>query len=158
MNPKIVNEEKLKELVEKLKKKNKKIVTTNGVFDILHIGHVKYLEEAKAQGDILIVGLNSDASVKMNKGPKRPINSEESRAAVLAALQCVDYVTIFNEKDPRELLEIIQPAVHANGEEYGEDCIEAPVVRKYGGKIYLIKKYKDFSTTKLIEKIKEAYK
>ena len=158
MNPKIVNEEKLKELVEKLKKKNKKIVTTNGVFDILHIGHVKYLEEAKAQGDILIVGLNSDASVKMNKGPKRPINSEESRAAVLAALQCVDYVTIFNEKDPRELLEIIQPAVHANCEEYGEDCIEAPVVRKYGGKIYLIKKYKDFSTTKLIEKIKEAYK
>jgi len=154
MSPKIVDREKLKELIRKLKSSGKKIVTTNGVFDILHIGHVKYLEESRAQGDVLMVGLNSDASVKENKGPKRPINSEENRAAVLAALECVDYVTIFSEKDPRKLLEVIQPNVHTNGEEYGQDCIEAPVVKKYGGRIHLIKKYKDFSTTKLIEKMK----
>lgn len=145
---KTINE--IKRIAEKLKEQNKKIVTCNGVFDILHIGHVKFLEEAKKQGDILIVGLNSDSSVKKNKGPERPINNQENRAEMLVALECVDYVVIFDEEDPRRLLSIIKPDVHANGEEYGYNCIEAETVRKYGGKIHLIKNYGGFSTTKLI--------
>lgn len=143
-------------IVKELKQKGKKIVTCNGCFDILHAGHIKFLKEAKAQGDILIVGLNSDSSVKQNKGPKRPINNENDRAEVLAALEMVDYITIFNEKTPLKLLEVIKPNVHVNGEEYGENCIEAPTVKKYGGKIYLIKLKKGYSTTNLISRIKET--
>lgn len=152
-NNKIKTINEIEQIVKDIKKEGKKIVTCNGVFDILHIGHIKFLKEAKEQGDILIVGLNSDSSVKLNKGDKRPINNEENRAKILAALQYVDYIVIFSEKDPIKLLEIIKPDIHANGEEYGENCIEADVVKKYGGKIYLIKKYGDFSTTSLIKKL-----
>jgi|SRR3989338_1533093 len=143
----------IKQIAEKLKKDGKKIVTCNGCFDILHIGHIKFLKEAKEQGDALIVGLNSDSSVKLNKGDRRPINDENSRAGVLAALGCVDYIVIFSEKDPRKVLEKIKPDIHVNGEEYGENCIESAVVKKNGGKIYLIKKYGDFSTTNLIKRL-----
>jgi len=153
-NTKIINTEELKNIITNLKEQKKKIVTCNGTFDILHIGHIKFLQEAKQQGDILILGLNSDSSVKENKGPERPINTENNRAEALAALECVDYITVFNEKTPINLLEIIKPNIHVNGEEYGEDCIEASTVKKFGGKMHLVKKYKDFSTTRLIEKIK----
>lgn len=151
---KIKSIKEIEEIVNDLKKKGKKIVTINGTFDILHVGHLKILEEAKNQGDILIVGLNSDKSVKMNKGPERPINNEKDRAKMLAALEVVDYVVIFGEKDPRKLLSVIKPDVHCNGEEYGYKCIEAPVVEKYGGKIYLIKLVPGYSTTDLIKKRK----
>lgn len=154
MDSKIKTREELKGIVKRLKQQGKTIVTCNGCFDLLHAGHIKFLKEAKQQGDILIVGLNSDSSVKQNKGPKRPINNENDRAAVLSALEIVDYITIFNEKTPIELLEIIKPDVHVNGEEYGENCIEAPTVKKYGGKIYIIKLKKGFSTTKIIEKLR----
>ena len=157
MNSKIKTREEINKIAEDLRKKGKTIVTTNGSFDMLHIGHVKFLQEAKQQGDVLIVGLNSDSSVKENKGEERPINNEENRALVLAALECVDYVVVFDEKTPLKLMEVIRPNVHVNGEEYGEDCIEAPIVKKFGGKIHLVKKYKDFSTTKLIEKIKNQF-
>ena len=130
-------------------------VMATGTFDLLHMGHIYFLKEAKKQGDILIVGLNSDKSVKMNKGPKRPINNQKNRAEVLSALEIVDYITIYGEKDPRKLLSIIKPNVHCNGAEYGKNCIEAGVVRKNGGKIYLIKLVKGFSTTKIVEKIKK---
>ena len=146
--------QEIKVIVKEIKKQNKTIVTCNGCFDILHIGHLKFLEEAKEQGDVLIVAINSDSSVKENKGPERPINTENNRAEALAALECVDYITVFNEKTPINLLEIIKPNIHVNGEEYGEDCIEASTVKKFGGKMHLVKKYKDFSTTRLIEKIK----
>jgi len=152
-NNKIKTIEEIEHIVKGLKKDGKTIVTCNGAFDILHIGHIKFLKEAKEQGDILIVGLNSDSSVNLNKGNNRPINNEKNRAEILAALQYVDYIVIFQEKDPIKLLEIIKPDIHVNGEEYGENCIEADVVKKYGGKIYLIKKYGDFSTTNLIKKI-----
>ena len=152
---KIKTREELKKIAEKLKQKGKKIVTCNGCFDILHAGHIKFLTEAKAQGDILIVGLNSDSSVKQNKGPKRPINNENDRATVLAALEMVDYVTIFNEKTPIPLLGVIKPNVHCNGEEYGENCIEAEIVKKYNGKIYLISLVPNYSTTKIISLIKQ---
>lgn len=143
----------MEEIVKELKKQGKKIVTCNGCFDILHTGHIKFLNEAKQQGDVLIVGLNSDSSVKQNKGPKRPINNEKDRATVLAALEMVDYVVIFNEKTPIELLEAIKPHVHINGEEYGENCIEAPTVKKHGGRIHIAKLKEGYSTTNLIKKI-----
>src|SRR3989338_863897 len=108
MPKKIINIKELKYIVEKLKKESKKIVTTNGVFDILHIGHIRYLQEAKKLGDILIVGVNSDSSTKKIKGPRRPLNNENDRAEALAALQCVDYLTIFSEENPIKFLEIIK--------------------------------------------------
>jgi D-beta-D-heptose 7-phosphate kinase/D-beta-D-heptose 1-phosphate adenosyltransferase len=157
MNKKIKKMSELEKIVKKLKKQNKKIVTCNGTFDILHIGHVKFLQEAKQQGDILIVGLNSDKSVKINKGPKRPINNEKNRAKVLSALECVDYIVIFNEKDPRKLLSIIKPDIHVNGEEYGYNCIEAETIKKYSGKIHLVKNFGGFSTTKLVNNILKVY-
>jgi len=145
-------------ITDNLRKQGKKIVTCNGCFDILHRGHIKFLKEAKKQGDILIVGLNSDKSVKQNKGPKRPINKEKDRAIVLSALEMVDYVVIFNEKDPRKLLSVVKPDVHVNGEEYGKNCIEANTVKKYGGRIYIVKLKKGFSSSKIIEKIKKTCK
>jgi len=156
LNKKIKTMQEIKVIVKEIKKQNKTIVTCNGCFDILHIGHLKFLEEAKEQGDVLIVAINSDSSVKENKGPKRPINTEEDRANMLAALELVDYAVIFPEKTPISLLETIKPDVHVNGEEYGEDCIEAPTVKKYGGRIHLIKDYGGFSSTKLIEKIRKS--
>ncbi len=153
---KIKKIEEIEEIVKELKKQRKKIVTCNGCFDILHAGHIKFLTEAKQQGDILIVGLNSDQSVKANKGSSRPINNENDRATVLAALETVDYVTIFNEKTPIQLLERIKPNIHVNGEEYGENCIEAETVRKNGGRIYIINFIKGHSTTDIIKRIRKT--
>lgn len=146
----------IEEIVKELKKQGKKIVTCNGCFDILHAGHIKFLTEAKQQGEILIVGLNSDQSVKENKGSSRPINNENDRATVLAALETVDYITIFNEKTPIQLLERIKPNIHVNGEEYGENCIEAETVRKNGGRIYLINLIKGYSTSNIIKRIRKT--
>ena len=146
-------------IVEKLKKKNKRIVTTNGVFDILHYGHVKYLEQAKRLGDILIVGVNTDKSVKQNKGDKRPINDEKSRVSVLAALESVDYVFLFNEKDPRNWLSKLKPSIHVKAGDYKlNQIIEKDVVESNGGKVMIVKAEKSYSTTDLINKIISAYK
>ena len=147
------------QIVQKLKKQNKKIVTTNGVFDILHLGHVKYLEEAKKQGDVLIVGVNSDTSTKLNKGDKRPINDEKSRISVLAGLESVDYVFLFNEKDPRKWLSQIKPNFHVKAGDYKiNQIIEKDVVSRNNGKVVISKMIKGFSTTRLIKKILKAYK
>lgn len=146
--------EELVKIRDILRHEGKKVVTTNGVFDILHAGHVKALRESKEQGDVLIVGINSDACVKRLKGDSRPLVSENDRAYMLDALDCVDYVFMFDEDDPREFLKALKPDVHTNSEEYGEDCIEAEVVKENGGKIYLIKKIPGLSTSELIEKIK----
>ena len=157
MNSKIKTREEINKIAQDLKKQGKTIVTTNGSFDMLHIGHVKFLQEAKEQGDVLIIGLNSDSSVKKYKSPDRPMIQQEYRAEMLAALECVDYITIFDETDPNTFIEGIKPNVHANGVEYGEDCIEAETVKKVGGKLYLIKNFGGFSTTNLIKKIIEIY-
>lgn len=146
--------EELVKIRDILRHEGKKVVTTNGVFDILHAGHVKALRESKEQGDVLIVGINSDACVKRLKGDSRPLVSENDRAYMLDALDCVDYVFMFDEDDPREFLKALKHDVHTNSEEYGEDCIEAEVVKENGGKIYLIKKIPGLSTSELIEKIK----
>lgn len=147
---KIISREGIKALVSELRKKNKKIVTINGAFDILHKGHEKILSEAKKQGDVLIVGVNSDSSVKENKGPERPVNNEINRAKMLANFDSVDYVTIFDEKTPIQLLEIVKPDVHVNGSEYGKKCIEEEVVRKNRGRIYIVKLLQGYSTTGII--------
>ena len=156
---KIKNIAELKKIVEELKGKNKKIITTNGVFDILHIGHIRYLQEAKKLGDVLIVAVNSDNSVKKIKDPKRPLNNENDRAEALAALECVDYVAIFNEENPIKILEEIKPNIHVKGGDYKIDqIIEKDVVEKHNGKIVLIPEVKGYSTTDIIKKISGLHK
>ncbi|MBU0957864.1 MAG: adenylyltransferase/cytidyltransferase family protein [Nanoarchaeota archaeon] len=147
--------EELIPIIEKLKKENKTVVTINGSFDILHKGHIHILEQAKAQGDVLIVGLNSDSSIKQYKGPTRPIKDQETRARILSSLDPVDYVLIFNETTPINFLEKLKPHVHANGSEYGKDCIEAPTVKKHGGRIHIINRIPDHSSTNIIDRMKD---
>ena len=161
MNKKIKTREEIKKISEDLKKQGKIIVSTNGSFDLLHVGHIKFLQKAKKQGDVLIIGLNTDDSVrrwKKHVGYKdwesRPINDQESRSGMLAALECVDYVTLFDETECMPFIESVKPNIHVNGSEYGKDCIEAETVKKYGGKIYIIKIVGNYSTSNLIKKIK----
>ena len=137
---------------------NKKIVFTNGVFDILHTGHVDYLSKARDLGDILILGLNTDASVKrLNKGPERPINNEVSRAAVLGALECVDYVILFDEETPYELIKAIQPDILVKGSDYKAEAIVGyDIVKAKGGEVITIDLSQGFSTTNIIKKISEG--
>ena len=153
---KIKTREEISKISEDLKKKGKVIVSCNGSFDLLHIGHVKFLQEAKKQGDVLIVGLNSDSSIKSYKSSDRPIIGEKYRGEMVSAFECVDYVTIYDEKDSLAFVESVKPNVHVNGAEYGMDCIEAHLVKKYGGKIHLVPKFEGFSTTELISKIKKT--
>src|SRR3989344_3911940 len=152
---KIKTREEITKIAKELKLQGKKIVTINGCFDLLHTGHVHMLEEAKQQGDVLIVGLNSDKSVKSYKGLSRAIIPEHDRARMLAALECVDYVTLFDETDCLAFVDSVRPNVHVNGPEYGENCIEAPLVKKHGGRIHIAKKVEGLSTSGIIKKIKE---
>ena len=156
---KIKKIEGLKGIVEELKKKGKKIVTSNGVFDILHIGHVRYLQEARKLGDVLIVAVNSDSSVKSIKDPRRPLNNENDRAEALAALECVDYIVIFEDKDPIKFLEIIKPNIHVKGGDYKlNKIIERDAVERNKGKVILIPMVKGYSTTDFIRRVVEIYK
>ena len=151
-------EEMRKEIV-KLQKAGKRVVFTNGVFDILHIGHLTYLEEAGNLGDILVVGVNSDASVKVNKGDKRPINSEKNRAYVLLGTKFVNYAVIFDEKTPEKLLDVLRPDVHVKGGDYKkEDLPETKIVEGNGGEVKILSFVDNVSTTQIINKIIEAYK
>jgi len=132
----------------------KQIVFTNGCFDILHAGHVRYLTAARAEGDILVVGLNSDASVRVIKGRKRPLVSEIHRAEVLAGLGCVDYVAIFDAPDPYRLIQTLMPDVLVKGSDWAEiDIIGADIVKKNGGRVIRVDLLPNVSTSKIIEKI-----
>lgn len=153
---KIISLENLLPIVEKLKSEGKIIVTNNGSYDIVHLGHILGLFEAKRQGDILIVGVNSDTSVRAYKSPTRPINDEQMRIRLLAALSCTDYVFLFDDLDPIAWLDKIKPHVHTNGAEYGEACIEREVVEKNKGEIYLLPITEGYKTTLIIEKIKSS--
>ncbi len=139
------------------------VIFTNGCFDLLHLGHVRYLEAARALGDVLIVGLNSDASVKRLKGPLRPLVNEQERAAVMSALRPVDYVTIFEEDTASNLIAALQPEIYVKGGDYtiGADetkpLPETPTVQNYGGEIVLIPFLPGHSTTNLIQKIVGLY-
>ena len=155
MKSKIIDIDELSAKTEQSKKEGKRIVATGGCFDILHAGHVEYLEWAKKQGDILVVFLNSDESVKRLKGPERPIVNEENRATVLAGLEAVDHVCIFSDDDPCNVIRSIKPDIWVKGADYKDKLIpELTVLDSYGGRI----EYADFkagcSSTGIIDKIK----
>jgi D-beta-D-heptose 7-phosphate kinase/D-beta-D-heptose 1-phosphate adenosyltransferase len=149
----------LRTLSEKLKseRKRKKVVFTNGCFDVLHAGHVRYLKKAKSLGDILIVGLNSDSSVKKIKGKGRPILPEAERAEILSALEAIDYVVLFKDETPEKLINKIIPDVLAKGADWkASDIVGADVVKKNGGRIIRVRLVKGKSTTNIISKIKRT--
>jgi D-glycero-beta-D-manno-heptose 1-phosphate adenylyltransferase len=152
---KMISPESLVAELSILKKDKKKIVTLNGSFDLLHAGHLQIIYEASLQGDILIVALNSDSSIKKYKNVSRPIIPLEYRMQMMAALAFVNYVTWFEETDPRLLLDQIRPDVHVNGSEYGENCVESEVVRSHGGKMHIVSVIPGLSTSQIIEKIKQ---
>lgn len=136
-----------------LKSQNKKIVFTNGCFDLLHVGHVRYLQEAKKLGDVLVVGVNSDASVRVLKGPTRPVQIEADRAEILAALGAVDYTVIFNEDTPLKLIETVKPDILVKGGDWKIDqIVGSDFVIAHGGKVMSLQFVDGKSTTKLIEK------
>lgn len=138
----------------------KKIVTFNGCFDILHVAHIRCLQEAKKKGDVLIVLLNSDSSIKRLKGESRPIIPQEQRKEMLLALKCVDGVIIFYDDTPLKVLEIIRPDVHVKGGTCVEEKVkyEKELVESYGGELYILPKEEGFSTTNIINKIKDQTK
>ena len=144
----------ISQTAEELRKSDKKIVFTNGCFDILHTGHIQYLREAKNLGDILIIGLNSDKSTKLIKGKNRPINTELDRAIVLSALEFADYIVIFEEKTPFNLINLIKPDILVKGGDWKEnEIIGSDIVKENGGKIISLSFKPGISTTGIIEKI-----
>ena len=154
MSEKILEREALREKVQALQRAGKKIVFTNGCFDLLHIGHVRYLKAARAEGDVLVVGLNSDRSVDEIKGPGRPVVPENERAEVLASLACVDFVTLFDEPDPLVTIRSLVPDVLVKGADWAKDAIVGKdVVETSGGRIVRVPLTGGASTTKIIEKI-----
>jgi len=153
---KILTKENLLKRINIWRMFNKKIVFTNGCFDILHQGHIDYLSKARDLGSVLVIGLNTDASVKrLNKSPERPINKEQSRALVLAALVLVDAVVLFDEDTPYDLIKAIQPDVLVKGADYkAEDIVGYDIVKARGGEVATIELTEGFSTTELIKRIK----
>ncbi len=154
MNNKILSTEELIKAVEKLKKENKKIVFTNGCFDLLHIGHVSLFQKARTLGDVLIVAINSDSSLAQLKGPKRPLVPQTDRAQLLSALTCVDYVVVFNEQTPYELLSKLKPDILVKGGDYK---IEDIVGKEFVKEVYRYPLVEGKSTTNLIKLIVERY-
>jgi rfaE bifunctional protein nucleotidyltransferase chain/domain len=144
----------LKKIVKELKKKHKRIVFANGCFDILHVGHVRYLKAAKELGDYLIVGINSDKSTRLIKGEGRPLVREDERAEIVASIQYVDAVIIFDEPTAEKVLKELRPHIHAKGTDYTKETVpEKEVVKSYNGKIAIVGDKKTHSTKKLIRKI-----
>jgi len=154
MHSKLKDREALAKILAGFRARRKKIVFTNGCFDILHPGHVVYLSKAKKLGDILVVGLNSDASVRKIKGRGRPINNEKARSIVLSALSCVDYISIFNESTPECLIGKLKPDVLVKGGDWkGKQIAGSCIVRARGGRVVTVPFVKGFSTTSLIKKM-----
>lgn len=154
---KVVDRQRLADLLRK-PRDGKTVVFTNGCFDILHVGHVRTLEAARAFGDILVVGVNSDDSVRRLKGPKRPIVPERERAEMVAALGMVTYVIIFDEDTPNASVAVLEPDVHVKGGDYDvESMPETSTVRAHGGRVEVVKFVDGFSTTDIIASVKERY-
>lgn len=150
----LIPKERIEDFCATLREAGQRVVFTNGCFDILHAGHVRYLEAARALGDCLVLGLNTDASVRRLKGEMRPVNTELDRAAVVGALASVDYVALFDEPTAEALIEKVRPAVYAKGGDYTRETLpEAKIVEKYGGEVHFIDLVPGRSTTKIIEKI-----
>ncbi len=140
---------------EKLRRSGRRLVFANGAFDLLHAGHVRYLQAARREGDFLIVGVNSDASIRLSKGPSRPVVPEGERAEIVAALSCVDAVVIFPEASPADLLREIQPRIHAKGTDYTPETVpEKSAVESFGGEVRIVGDPKDHATTDLISRVR----
>ncbi|HXF04902.1 MAG TPA: D-glycero-beta-D-manno-heptose 1-phosphate adenylyltransferase [Blastocatellia bacterium] len=155
---KILPRDELVARVAQARAEGKRIVLANGCFDLIHVGHVRYLQAARALGDLLVVGINSDASVRALKGPGRPILSAAERAEIIAAFACVDFVTIFDEPTADALLHALRPDVHAKGTDYTEDSVpEREVVRSYGGAVAIVGDEKKHSSKELVRRIVERF-
>lgn len=155
---KLLNLSEAQQQLAKEKANGKCIVFTNGCFDILHAGHTTYLADAKACGDILVLGLNSDVSIKAIKGEKRPIVAETYRAQTLAALESIDYIILFDEETPIHLIETLKPDIYVKGGDYTEETLpETPIVKSYGGTVKLLPFVEGLSTSTIINKILEVY-
>lgn len=151
----IVSEAELREAVQRERAAGKKIAWANGVFDVLHVGHIRYLQDAARVADVLVVGVNADVSVRMLKGPDRPLMPEHERAEIVDAIKGVSYVTIFEEKSPARLLQLLQPDFQCKGTDYTADSVpEAEIVKAYGGKVVIVGDPKDHSTTDLLAKMR----
>jgi D-glycero-beta-D-manno-heptose 1-phosphate adenylyltransferase len=154
---KIVTRETLQPLLAAAKQRGQRIVLANGVFDTLHVGHARYLAGAKAEGDLVVVAVNSDSSVRALKGPGRPILDEQARALLVAALRAVDYVVIFSEPNVEKLLEELRPGVHAKGTDYTADSVpERAVAARLGIRVAIVGDPKDHSTRSLIDAVRKA--
>jgi len=155
---KILDRDILKHKLDALRKQGRKTAFTNGCFDILHVGHVRYLKEAKKTADILVLALNSDSSVRTIKGEKRPLVHEEERAEVLAALECIDFVTIFPELTPLELICCLKPDILIKGGDWTEDkVVGRDEIKQWGGHVTIIPKVSGKSTTNIVDKIISVY-
>lgn len=153
--PKVLSAQKLEQAIADFKKSNKKIVFTNGCFDLLHIGHVRYLEQAKSLGDVLIVGINTDASVQVLKGPTRPIQNENDRAEILASLKAVDHTVLFGEETPINLIKQVKPDILVKGGDWKKEQIVGwDFVESYGGEVKSLQFVDGKSTTNIIAKSK----
>jgi D-beta-D-heptose 7-phosphate kinase/D-beta-D-heptose 1-phosphate adenosyltransferase len=158
MSKKIMTIARMKAIVGRLKRQGKKVVFTNGCFDILHVGHVRYLRKAKKRGDVLVIGLNTDRSVKKIKGEKRPVVPEKERAEILSALEFVDYVVLFDEPSPLGLIKALKPNVLVKGADWPKSrIIGREIVEKVGGRVVRIPLVAGASSTGVIEKIIKAY-
>lgn len=156
---KIKSRDILSKLLENERERGKRVVFTNGCFDLLHVGHVKYLQKARNLGDLLVLGLNSDESIRRLKGPKRPLIGEEERAHLMAALKCIDYVVVFDEDTPLELISAVKPHILVKGGDYTpEGVVGKELVESYGGRVAIIPFVDGKSTTNVIETILERYR
>jgi D-beta-D-heptose 7-phosphate kinase/D-beta-D-heptose 1-phosphate adenosyltransferase len=158
LSTKIVNIQELKNVVGMCRNREQKIVFTNGCFDLLHLGHIQYLQQAKELGDVLVLGLNSDSSVRKLKGPQRPLISEQQRAQILAALDCIDYITVFSELDPLNLIRAVEPDVLVKGGDYKpEEVVGREIVETSGGKVVIVPLIENLSTSAIVQNIIEKY-
>ncbi len=156
LQKKLVEPQRIEEAVNELRKSGKTIATLNGSFDLLHAGHLYIIHQASLQADCLWVALNTDRSIQQYKSPLRPIIPLEYRLEMIAALEFVDFVTWFDETDPCAILARIQPDVHVNGAEYGQQCIEAETVRLCGGRLHLVDRIPGLATSTVVEKIRQC--
>jgi D-beta-D-heptose 7-phosphate kinase/D-beta-D-heptose 1-phosphate adenosyltransferase len=155
---KIMDSQALADRLEDLRSAGKRVVFTNGCFDILHIGHVRYLSAAKNEGDLLVVGLNSDQSVRLIKGKRRPIVQQDQRLGIIASLQVVDYVTLFDEPDPLKLIRLLKPTILVKGADWSADeIIGADFVKSSGGHVVRVSLVQDASTSGIIERIVKRF-
>jgi D-glycero-beta-D-manno-heptose 1-phosphate adenylyltransferase len=156
MNAPILTETELRRVVADERERGRTIAFANGVFDVLHVGHVRYLQDAAKEADVLIVAVNSDESVRSIKGPTRPLNSERERAEIVGAIRGVSYVTIFSDPSPGRLLGVLKPDVQCKGTDYTVESVpEGEIVRGYGGRVAIVGDPKDHSTTQMIKRMKD---